>query len=1075
LSIARFSVRQVVLVNLLFFVCMLAGVIAYLRTPVDFFPDISFNTSVVVTVWTGASAEEVERLVTTKLENEIEDIDGMKAMRSTSAAGVSSVVVEWDETLSETEYESSLNDLRAAIDRVQSLPEDAEEPLLRELSVSEVFASVQISVTDTGGVGEKGLRRSALEVQERLEELPGVQKVTIRGEHDRELRVLVDRDAAAQYGLTVNEVVAAIRGTNLNLPAGSYSTEAGETTLRATGDYRSLEQVLATVVKRHPDGSLLRLSQIARLEDGIEKRRFLGRFNGMPALILGIAKQDAADVVELARRIDEWIAGSSGFLPAGIEISKTLDMSRYVTSRMSVLRNNLATGILLVMAILWFTIGFRNAALTIIAIPFSFLVALILFPIMGLTISAFSLVGMLLVSGMLVDDAIIVLENIYRRIEEGEAVREAVIRGTEEVMWPVIAAVATSCAAFAPLLLISGTAGEYFSIMPKTVIVCLIASLFECLVILPAHYLDLGSRRSPGELPERPAGASRLRLFFFGIALGAAMMHARVDRGLGALRRLYLRALDVVLLHKAPFSALIASCWLLSFAAGSWLPIDLFPREFDNFFVTLEAPTDYAITQTDRVTRGVEQNVIDGLLGGTAENYSTYVGSLVGGNHSQRSGPNLAMIYVTLTDTEQNRVHPERALLDVRERLERYRQAHPDGIEDLRLPTPRSGPPVGRPVAVRIQSDAYERAKTVSLEMQAWLRTVPGVFNVEDSMPEGPREIRLVLDEERAHRHDLRFRDLAQALRGANEGLVASSYRDPQSDEEHDIRVMLELKDRRDIAHLLQTEVHTPAGYLVLLGDVADVEMTRGRLSLAHYDGKRTVTVYADVDGQQATSTSVNRALEVEFADLSLRHPDASVTFGGEFQRTTEAFNDMLAAVPVAMLLVYMILAAVFRSYLQPVVVITAVPFAVTGMVFGLHLLGYSISIDLLYALIGLIGVVVNDSLVMVDFINRARERGMPLLDAVRISGAQRLRPILLTTLTTVLALLPMALGLVGASKTYGPFATGISFGLVFAMLGTLFCVPLAYTILIGALDWVRSTLVRVGLRRPAAADPTRA
>jgi HAE1 family hydrophobic/amphiphilic exporter-1 len=251
--------------------------------------------------------------------------------------------------------------------------------------------------------------------------------------------------------------------------------------------------------------------------------------------------------------------------------------------------------------------------------------------------------------------------------------------------------------------------------------------------------------------------------------------------------------------------------------------------------------------------------------------------------------------------------------------------------------------------------------------------------------------------------------------------------------------------------------------------------MTRGRLSLAHYDGKRTVTVYADVDGQQATSTSVNRALEVEFADLSLRHPDASVTFGGEFQRTTEAFNDMLAAVPVAALLVYMILAAVFRSYLQPIVVITAVPFAVTGMVFGLHLLGYSISIDLLYALIGLIGVVVNDSLVMVDFINRARERGMPLLEAVRISGAQRLRPILLTTLTTVLALLPMALGLVGASKTYGPFATGISFGLVFAMLGTLFCVPLAYTILIGALDWVRSTLVRVGLRRPAAADPTRA
>jgi HAE1 family hydrophobic/amphiphilic exporter-1 len=762
-SIARFSVRQGVMVNLLFFVCVLAGLLAYVRTPVDFFPDISFNVAVVTTVWTGASADEVERLVTSEIEDEIDGIDGIKDLWSQSNSSLSTIAVQWEETLSKTEQEFALNDLRAALDRVSDLPDDAEEPFLRELSVSEVFPSILISVTDVGGVGEQSLRQTAREVEQRLEAIPGVEKVSNRSEHERELRVMIDRDLAARHALTVTEVAGAIERTNLNLPAGTFSSESGETTLRATGDYTSLDQVLATVVKRTEDGSLVRLSEIARLEDGIEKRRFKGRYNGRPAMILGIAKQADADIIDIAGRVDAWIEQEASFLPAGIEVRKTMDTSRYVSSRMRVLSNNLITGVFLVMAILWFTVGFRNAALTIIAIPFSFLVALILFPIMGLTISALSLVGMLLVSGMLVDDAIIVLENIYRRIEEGEPLRDAVIKGTEEVMWPVIAAVATTAAAFAPLLLISGTSGEYFAILPKAVIVCLVASLFECLVILPAHYLDFGSRRSPGELPERPEGAGPVRLFFFGVSFAAARLHRRVDLGLGRLRRAYVASLDVVLAHKGPFAALTLSCWLFSCSAGTWLPIDLFPSEFDTFFLTLEAPTEYSIDQTDRVTRGVEQEVMEDLVGDVATDYSTYVGALVGGNHEQRVAPNLSMIYVTLTDTEEHRLYPERALRVVREKVERYREKHPEGTEELRAQTPRNGPPIGRPVATRIQSDDYALSKSISLEMQAFLRTLPGVYNIEDSMPEGPREIRVVLDEERAHRHGLSFRDLTRS------------------------------------------------------------------------------------------------------------------------------------------------------------------------------------------------------------------------------------------------------------------------------------------------------------------------
>jgi multidrug efflux pump subunit AcrB len=320
------------------------------------------------------------------------------------------------------------------------------------------------------------------------------------------------------------------------------------------------------------------------------------------------------------------------------------------------------------------------------------------------------------------------------------------------------------------------------------------------------------------------------------------------------------------------------------------------------------------------------------------------------------------------------------------------------------------------------------------------------------------------VDQERAGQHRITFAELAQALRGANDGLMASSYRGPDEGEEIDIRVLLEERYRSEIPDLLRTKVRTPGGYLIELGDVADVEFARGFQSLTHFDGKRTVTVYAEVDNDEATALGVNQTLAARFADLPLRHPELEITYGGEFEATRETFQDMQRVFPIAILLIYMILAALFRSYLQPLIVITAVPFGIMGVVMGVGAFGYDLSIYILYATIGLTGVVVNDSLVMVDFINRARASGLPLLEAVRQSGARRLRPILLTTLTTVMALLPMALGLAGGSKSYGPLAASIVFGLIFAMLGTLFIVPLAYTSLIAGQNRVREwrSLTRV-------------
>ena len=393
MSLPEFSVRQVVLVNVLFFVLLLGGAVAYRSTPIDFFPEIGFNVAVIRTSWNGASADEVERLVTTRIEDKLGEIEGIKEIRSVSRANVSSISIEFDETLSELEYDAGVNDLRAAVDRVADLPEDAGEPTVTELSTKAVFSDMRVAVVDVAGLGETPLRQVANDVQARLAELPGVQSVGVRGDHDREVRVLVDRDEAARYGLTVVEIVDRIRRKNLNVPAGTFTGPGGEATLRATGDYRTIEEILDTVVREHRDGTQVRLADVARIETGLEKRRFMTRYNGRPALVLGIAKDGDSDILEVSRRVERFIADYARIQPEGIELHKTWDLSEWVGSRMSVLWDNLLTGVGFVMLILWLTIGFRNGALTIVAIPFSFLTALMFFPLLGITVNATSLIA----------------------------------------------------------------------------------------------------------------------------------------------------------------------------------------------------------------------------------------------------------------------------------------------------------------------------------------------------------------------------------------------------------------------------------------------------------------------------------------------------------------------------------------------------------------------------------------------------------------------------------------------------------------------------------------------------------
>ncbi|MFP6640794.1 MAG: efflux RND transporter permease subunit, partial [Myxococcota bacterium] len=598
MSPSRFSVQQRVLVNLGFLMVLLAGVMVSRGIPVDVFPDISFNSVVILTPWPGASADEMERLVTRKIEEEIQDVNGIKEWSSFSSENASEINIEWQEELSESEQQNALNELRAAIDRVADLPEDVEESLLREMSVSEVSNVCMVALSDLGGVSEFTLRELARALERKIERLKGVRKGTLMGARDREIRVYVDRNRALQFDLTLDEISRLIASNNLDLPGGSFSTDSDqEITLRGLGSFVSPEELAETVIRKNSDGNHVTLAEIAEVVSDFEKRTSFGYLNGRPTILVGVSKTPDADVGELVARVRELALQEAGNLPDGVALEVIWDESIFVNKRITTLRNNLALGIALVVLVLWLTLGFRNSLLAMIGIPFSFLMALVLFPVLGLTINMLSLVGFVMVSGMLVDDAIIVIENIYRHVESGKKLKEAAIQGTQEVMWPVIGACTTTMAAFAPMLLVTGTAGQFMSILPKTVIACLLGSIVESLFVLPAHYVEWGSRS------KNSTKSDASRNF---VARKSQALRTRIDGFVDLSRAAYGRAVARILEHRGAF--LLASVGLLILALGlaTRVRIDLFPSDFNQLFVSVETPVDFTIEESNQVILGLE-------------------------------------------------------------------------------------------------------------------------------------------------------------------------------------------------------------------------------------------------------------------------------------------------------------------------------------------------------------------------------------------------------------------------------------------------------------------------------------
>lgn len=1007
----RFFVKQPVFVNLLFILAIVAGLFTYFDMPVDLNPDVSFETAAVITLYQGASPEEVEDLVTIPLEDEIKELDGINRVISISAENRSTILVEYESEIED--FKGAVRDLRDAADNVDDLPEEAENPLVFEFGTSSTYPVITV-VLSSEDMPESRIKDLAEDIQDELEETGGVSSVSIAGIREREIWVEVDSQKLHGYGLSVRNVVDALRMANLDLSGGKIKTSKKEYLVRTLGKFKDVKDIEAVVIKASPVGQHILVRDVGQVRDAFEEEQTRSRLDGQPAVSLSVLREKGGNNFEVVRETRSIVEEQIRRSPFTIQTAYINDSTILINRTVQRIKNNAIFGLSLVVLTLYLFVGFRNALFAAIGIPFSFLCTFVLMNVADITINTISLFSFILVLGIVVDDAIVMIENIYRHIEEGASPVEAAVSGASQVAMPVLASVLTTVAAFLPLLLMVGIIGDFLAVIPLVVSFALLSSLFEAFVILPSHVADFG-------------GIGREPL------IG--------ERTFGIMKRIYRRIVVKVLRHRYVFLLFI----LFLAACGGYLAFfvlerDLFAEEeISQFSCRVHTAVGNRLEETDRIISRIEELAME-----LPQSEVTAVLSRTGiiiGEYMVERGTHLGEVMVDLVEEEERDRMADEIIAELRSQVEKI-----SGITSVEFAKVNTGPPVGEPVAVQVRGKEYALLEAAAGEIKAFLAGMDGVRDIHDDLERGKGEIRIHIDEEKAALYGLTNNQIALAVKGAFDGLEATTFR--AGGEEVDVVVKFEEANRRGIADFERIKLQTPQGDLIPFYSVANVTMERGYARIIRRDFERTIMVNADIDANVTKSTTVNRIIESEIPRLEARYPGVQVKLGGEYEKTQESFSSLTRSFLIAIVVIYVILGTQFQSFSQPLVIMLTVPFSFIGVVLGLLVMGYPFSLVAFVGLVALAGVVVNDSLVLVDFINKNRKKGLSRWRAIIRSGKIRMRPILLTTITTVLGLLPMGLGIGGKSRVWGPMANTIIWGLSFATILTLFFVPAFYAIM---------------------------
>ncbi|BDQ34246.1 efflux RND transporter permease subunit [Pseudodesulfovibrio portus] len=1038
-SLISWTLGQKVLVNLVFVVLMVVGVFCVLDLPVERYPDVRMGKVIISGFLPGASPDEVETLVTRKIEDALEDLENVEFIRSRSFRQRSSVLVKF---IDDTDYDTLYDELRFKVLSIQNdLPDDMDPPSFTVIRVSEWLPAISVNLV--GDRSNRALTLMAEEMKIPLQRIPGVKEVQIDGEDPREFHVALDPGKLKRLGVTFDEVGQALEGANVSVPAGDFISDSGEYVIVADEKFRSRDEIASVIVRRDLDGSFVTVGDVlSHAGIGYRDPVIISSVNGKDSVSVKIIKTPEGNALDIGAGVEKVVAGFAEILRVeGVEAVMTQDQRVNVRENISTLGSNLLVGIVLVCGCIWMVMGFRNAMLTCVGVPFSFLVTMIIMWLTDNSINEITLFSFVLVSGIIVDDAIVVVENVYRHVQDGKDLRRAVVTGTSEVFLPVLAATSTTVAAFLPMLIMTGSTGEFFALVPKAVSFAIMASLIECLLILPPHFLDW-------------PGAEKLK--------EKAREHAvRPDpRFLVHLRRFTDRVLRITLRHKwktmlCVGGAFIMALVILSVSVSGVMPllrIKFFPDEYTLYYVSMEGPVGTDVRTSSAKAKEISSFLMS-LGPGTTKSCSGLGGMDINEDYENVFGSNRAIVIVELPEQADREMidnpdnDPEVFLNVVRKKLAPFAQS---GWR-LHIWAEKGGPPAGKDVNIRVLGPDQESVLALQKDIHGWIRNNPELspYLVDFTGDTGTdnRVFRFSAIQGRTAEFGLTPARVVGLAGSILDGRFVGKFR--AADEDIDLKLMIDKRFLAQPEDALDIPILENDQGAVRVGDLVEVETYREPGQLNRFQGQRAITLTANITpGAPVSPASVVHAVNSYYRTITHKYPGATLSFAGEFESTGRSFTSLMYAFCIAILIMYTILACQFQSYTQPAVILSAVAFALIGVVLGTFVTRSLFTVNSFIATVGVTGVVVNDSLVLLDFINRLYAQGCSRAEAIREGVRIRLRPILMTTLTTTLGLLPMAMGIPYYSVVWGTMATTFVTGLCVATALTLVVMPLEWDLL---------------------------
>ncbi len=994
---------------------------AYQQLPPARDPEINFNWITIITVLPGASAEDIERRLTDPLEEAIASgVSDIKFVTSTSREGISNILVRFNQ-IDERTFDKRLSDLRREVQNTYNdeLPDDANDPIIFEITSSSGFPSATIAVTGIGS--DENLRVQARNIKRDLERLKGIDRITPMGMDDPELHVTFYPQQLEGLGITPADLSDTVRAYFRDVSGGDVKTRDGQWLVRLAGTSPDPE-VMADYMIMTAQGTVT-LGSLAELSRSSEEPSEIVSYNGQPALLLPIVKKANTNVLELVDRVQQYIDQRNQF-SAGTGVKLVLVDDQTISTRdaLSLMQNNALIGLMLVLLVTWVFLGTRVALLTSIGIPFTLAGTFLTIKTMGMGLNNMVLLGVVIALGMLVDDAVVVVETMYRRLREGMAGIEAAIDALREVFAPVTTSVLTTMAAFLPLMLLPGILGEFMKVIPLVVSIALAISLIEAYWMLPAHVSGAGIGRKTTQ----------------------SMQHWR-ERMTHRVKLAYTRILLKALRH--PVISIIASLAIILLAvlilASGKIHFNFFATDpLRLFYVNVEMKRGTTLEDTAKQVQEVEKRLLTVIKPEELRASVAYSGQQFT-ETEPLFGDTLGQIMVSLNPASKE----DRSVDEVADVVLASVADFPD-TESISLLRMNNGPPTMRAISVKVRGDEFDEIKRAADRLIDYMESQGNFSNISLDYRPGNPELVLRHNAEAIKRTGLTPDVVSRAIQAYVDGELVTSFQD--QGEEVMVRVLAKQRALNSIDALLRQTLPLPGGGSVALGDLVTAEYGLGQFNIRHYNFRRTITLESDIDKNRINTVQANDLIKEEWQRIAAEFPTINLDFTGELDDIQESLDAIWMLGLLGIGLIYIILGTQFHSYWQPFMVLTSLPLAITGVALGLFVTSNPLSLYTLYGVVALMGISVNSAIVLISAANARLESGMSVLHATVYAARRRVIPILITSLTTIAGLFSLAAGLAGKSLIWGPVATAIVSGLAVSTLLTLFVIPLIFRTTMG-------------------------